>query len=459
MQVPRLHQGDSRLLRMAHTLVDPVVATVSLWIVAWAVEGILTPEWLLVSVLAFALAFPGQAHPHGRRGGWAVRVVAGWLWVVLVLLLAGQVTGQLARLSPRVLLHWLWLAPALQLVAHAALRRSAPWLLRLQGAPLRAVVVGLNTQGQALASRLRHAAHTGITLVGCFDDRAAPRLPAEGAAPRLGCLADVAAFIKSQRVHLVYLSLPMASQPRIRALLEDLQDTTASVYFVPDLFVTDLIQGRADAVCGLPVISVCDTPFRGPAGLVKRASDLILASAILLLVSPLMAVLALAIKVTSPGPVIFRQRRYGLDGQEIIVYKFRSMTVVEDGTAIVQAQRDDPRITRLGAFMRRTSLDELPQFVNVLQGRMSVVGPRPHAVAHNELYRSQIRSYMVRHKVRPGITGWAQVHGLRGETQSLAQMQARVQMDLDYLRHWSLALDLAIIARTVRLVFRDSAAY
>lgn len=459
LQVPRLHQGDSRLLRMAHTLVDPVVATVSLWIVAWAVEGILTPEWLLVSVLAFALAFPGQAHPHGRRGGWAVRVVAGWLWVVLVLLLAGQVTGQLARLSPRVLLHWLWLAPALQLVAHAALRRGAPWLLRLQGAPLRAVVVGLNTQGQALAGRLRHAAHTGITLVGCFDDRAAPRLPAEGAAPRLGCLADVAAFIKSQRVHQVYLSLPMASQPRIRALLEDLQDTTASVYFVPDLFVTDLIQGRADAVCGLPVISVCDTPFRGPAGLVKRASDLVLASVILLLVSPLMAVLALAIKVTSPGPVIFPQRRYGLDGQEIIVYKFRSMRVVEDGPSIVQAQRDDPRITRLGAFMRRTSLDELPQFVNVLQGRMSVVGPRPHAVAHNELYRSQIRSYMVRHKVRPGITGWAQVHGLRGETQSLAQMQARVQMDLDYMRHWSLALDLTIIARTVRLVFRDSAAY
>jgi putative colanic acid biosynthesis UDP-glucose lipid carrier transferase len=251
----------------------------------------------------------------------------------------------------------------------------------------------------------------------------------------------------------------MASQPRIRALLDDLQDTTASVYFVPDWFVTDLIQGRADSVCGLPVISVCDTPFRGPAGLVKRTSDLALASVILLLVSPVMAALALAIKLTSPGPVIFRQRRYGLDGQEIVVYKFRSMTVAEDGPAIAQAQRGDARITPLGAFMRRTSLDELPQFINVLQGRMSVVGPRPHAVAHNELYRSQIRSYMVRHKVRPGITGWAQVHGLRGETQSLALMEARVRLDLDYLRQWSLALDLAIIARTVRLVFRDSAAY
>ncbi len=453
------HDGN-RLLRLAHGLVDPLAAAVSLWILVWALEGVLTLEWLLVSVLAFALSFPGAwSAPVGRPGAWVVRGAAGWLWVVMVLLLAGQVTGQLTRLSPQVLLHWLWLAPALQLAAHAALRRATPWLLRLQGAPLRAVVVGLNTQGLALARRLRHAAHTGITLVGCFDDRAASRLAADDPAPRLGALADVAPFIKAQRVHQVYLSLPMASQPRIRALLEDLQDTTASVYFVPDLFVTDLIQSRADAVCGLPVISVCDTPFRGPAGLIKRASDLVLASVLLLLVSPLMLALAAAVKLTSPGPVIFRQRRYGLDGQEIVVYKFRSMTVVEDGPTIVQAQRHDARITPLGAFMRRTSLDELPQLINVLQGRMSVVGPRPHAVAHNELYRAQIRSYMVRHKVRPGITGWAQVHGLRGETRSLALMQARVQMDIDYLRNWSLALDLAIIARTVRLVFRDAAAY
>jgi putative colanic acid biosynthesis UDP-glucose lipid carrier transferase len=301
--------------------------------------------------------------------------------------------------------------------------------------------------------------HGGITLLGCFDDRSPERTPAARVHPRLGALADVAAYAKRQRVHLVYLSLPMASQPRIRALLETLQDTTASVYFVPDLFVTDLIQGRADTVCGLPVIGVCETPFRGPAGLLKRASDLAIAGMALVVLAPLMAVLAVAVKLSSPGPVIFRQRRYGLDGQEIIVYKFRSMTVVEDGPTIVQAQRGDARITRLGAFMRRTSLDELPQFINVLQGRMSVVGPRPHAVAHNELYRTQIRSYMVRHKVRPGITGWAQVNGLRGETQSLERMQARVRLDLEYLRRWSLGLDLVIIARTVRLVFKDSAAY
>jgi putative colanic acid biosynthesis UDP-glucose lipid carrier transferase len=172
-----------------------------------------------------------------------------------------------------------------------------------------------------------------------------------------------------------------------------------------------------------------------------------------------MMAIAIAVKLTSPGPAIFRQRRYGLDGREIVVYKFRTMTVTEDGGEIRQAQKNDSRVTPLGAFLRRTSLDELPQFINVLQGRMSVVGPRPHAVAHNEMYRKLIKSYMVRHKVRPGITGWAQVNGLRGETESLEKMRARIEYDLDYLRHWSLRLDLAIIWRTIFVVWKRQNAY
>jgi len=204
---------------------------------------------------------------------------------------------------------------------------------------------------------------------------------------------------------------------------------------------------------------VCETPFRGPAGLLKRASDIVLASLILLLLTPVLLAVGLAVKLGSPGPVIFRQRRYGLDGQEIVVYKFRSMRVMDDGDTIRQASRNDDRVTPIGAFLRRTSLDELPQFINVLQGRMSIVGPRPHAVAHNEFYRSLIKSYMVRHKVKPGITGWAQVNGYRGETDSLEKMEGRIRYDLDYLRNWSLRLDLYIIFRTIKLVFRDSSAY
>jgi putative colanic acid biosynthesis UDP-glucose lipid carrier transferase len=207
-------------------------------------------------------------------------------------------------------------------------------------------------------------------------------------------------------------------------------------------------------VSGLPVVAVCDTPFTGIDGLLKRGSDIVLSLLILILIAPLLLVLAIAVKLTSPGPIIFKQRRYGLDGEEIVVYKFRSMTVCEDGGQIQQAQLGDQRITPLGAFMRRTSLDELPQFVNVLQGRMSIVGPRPHAIAHNELYRKVINGYMVRHKVKPGITGWAQVCGYRGETDTLDKMQARIDHDLEYLRNWSLRLDLFIIFRTVWVILK-----
>jgi putative colanic acid biosynthesis UDP-glucose lipid carrier transferase len=169
--------------------------------------------------------------------------------------------------------------------------------------------------------------------------------------------------------------------------------------------------------------------------------------------------IALSIKVSSAGPVLFKQRRYGLNAEEILVYKFRTMTVCEDGSVVSQATKKDTRVTPVGAFLRRTSLDELPQIFNVLEGKMSFVGPRPHAVAHNEEYRKLISGYMIRHKVRPGITGWAQVNGLRGETSTVDKMHERVQYDLDYLKNWSLKLDLQIIARTVPLLGRDKNAY
>jgi putative colanic acid biosynthesis UDP-glucose lipid carrier transferase len=204
---------------------------------------------------------------------------------------------------------------------------------------------------------------------------------------------------------------------------------------------------------------VCETPFYGVNGLIKRASDIVLAATILLLISPLMAGIAIGVKLSSPGPVLFNQRRYGLDGREIVIYKFRTMRVLEDGDVITQATRDDPRVTRFGAFLRQYSLDELPQFINVLQGRMSVVGPRPHAVAHNEMYRKLIRGYMIRHKAKPGITGLAQVNGLRGETDTLEKMRARIECDLAYLRNWSLLLDMKIVLKTVSVVLGRQNAY
>lgn len=251
----------------------------------------------------------------------------------------------------------------------------------------------------------------------------------------------------------------MASQPRILHILDELKDTTASIYFVPDMFITDLVQGRSGSVCGMPVISVCESPFTGKNGLIKRSSDVLLSLLILILSAPVLLLIAIAIKLDSPGPVIFKQRRYGLDGKEILVYKFRSMRVCEDGDTVRQAQQGDNRFTRLGGFLRKTSLDEMPQFVNVLQGRMSIVGPRPHAVSHNEFYRNLIKGYMIRHKVKPGITGWAQVNGYRGETKTIDKMRARIDYDLDYLRNWSLRLDLHIIFRAVLVVIHDKSAF
>src|SRR6185437_7003858 len=322
-----------------------------------------------------------------------------------------------------------------------------------------ALIAGGGSLGRHLAQRIAATPYLGIKVAGYFDDRAPHRLSTLEPAQLLGNLDQLADYAKKHRVDLIYLTLPMASQPRIMKLLDELHDTTASVYFTPDIFIFDLIQGRMDSIGGIPVLAVCETPFSGMNGVVKRASDIILASLILVMIAPVLAAIALGVKLSSPGPILFRQRRYGLDGREIVVYKFRSMTVTEDGPVVRQATRNDSRVTPFGAFLRRSSLDELPQFVNVLQGRMSIVGPRPHAVAHNETYRKLIKGYMQRHKVKPGITGWAQVNGLRGETETLDKMKARIDHDLDYLRNWSLRLDLYIILRTAVVALKGQNAY
>jgi putative colanic acid biosynthesis UDP-glucose lipid carrier transferase len=277
--------------------------------------------------------------------------------------------------------------------------------------------------------------------------------------PVLGSISALPDYVRAHGIDIIYIALPMASQPRILKLLEELRDTTLSIYFVPDIFVSDLIQARLDTIGDLPVVAVCETPFYGFNGLVKRLADYLLASLIMVLIAPMLIAIAIGVKLSSPGPVLFKQRRYGVDGRKIVVYKFRTMTVAEDGEVIKQATKNDDRITPFGAFLRKTSLDELPQFINVLQGRMSVVGPRPHAVAHNELYRKLIRGYMIRHKVRPGITGLAQVNGYRGETDTVEKMKARIEYDLAYLRNWSLVLDLQIILKTIVVVLKKQNAY
>ena len=459
----RMALAGAPLLTMVEMLFEPALLVASLWLVAAAIEGSLRPQYMILALVVFALTFPNEARLSYSRGRAIVNIVTGWLATAALLAAFGHVSGTLDYFDRHVLLTWAWVAPWCQVGGHFALRLALPQLRALQGTPRRVLFAGMNAHGIEFAQRLQQDVYCNVRIVGFVDDRLGERLdeplPARCEYAMLGRLEELPQLVKRQRIDLVCLALPMCSTPRLRVMLDALRDTTASVYFVPDPFVTDLIQGSVSSVSGMPVLGVCDSPFSGASGLLKRASDIVLAFLILLAIAPLFAAIALAVKASSPGPVIFRQRRYGLDGEEIMVYKFRSMRVTEDGAVIRQATRDDERITAIGAFLRRTSLDELPQFINVLQGRMSIVGPRPHAVAHNELYRKLITGYMQRHKVKPGITGWAQVNGLRGETATLERMRARIEHDLDYLRNWSLRLDLYIIAKTVGVVLKGENAH
>lgn len=327
----------------------------------------------------------------------------------------------------------------------------------------KAVIIGFSDLSRKLTYQFKKNPLLKVGCIGFFDDRSLGRFSKtkeRRSEELLGSIASATEFVKANNVQHIYIALPLSAQPRIQTLLDNLRrETTASIYFVPDILSFELIQANINIINGIPIVAVCESPFVGFNSTIKRVSDVLLSLLILVLITPLMLLIAIGIKLSSPGPVLFKQRRYGVDGKEIVVYKFRSMTVMEDGDQVDQATRFDPRITRFGGFLRKTSLDELPQFINVLQGQMSIVGPRPHAISHNEMYRGLIKGYMIRHKVKPGITGWAQINGFRGETDTVEKMQHRVDYDLDYLRNWSLFLDLLIIFKTVGVVIKDKNAY
>jgi putative colanic acid biosynthesis UDP-glucose lipid carrier transferase len=377
---------------------------------------------------------------------------AAWTGLLVCLGLALGINDEFQRDT---MLWWFALTPVSMVVGDYYTTRA---LARARSTHERHIIIGGNEIGVELARRMAQNPGAG-TFLGFFDFRSPDRLPLLDPEQFVGTCKDVAAFVRSHAVNAIYIALPMSNAPRIEVMLHEFRDTTASIYFVPDIFRFDLVQARCAEIHGIPMLAICDTPFHGMNAVKKRAIDILLSSVALLLGWPVLLAIAIAVKLSSPGPVFFKQRRYGLHGEEILVYKFRSMSVWEDGPVVEQAKQRDGRVTSIGRLLRRSSLDELPQILNVLQGKMSFVGPRPHAVAHNELYRKLISGYMIRHKVRPGITGWAQMHGLRGETRTVEQMRQRVEFDLDYLRNWTLWLDVRIILKTAAIVFLHRKAY
>jgi putative colanic acid biosysnthesis UDP-glucose lipid carrier transferase len=443
------------------TRLDPVIVVACLFACQGAYGRAVSLPLVYLALLAFIISSPlfgsfdlpylassGQT-PLSSLPAACSRVLVRWGAIVAGLLFLAFALGVGALFARRVLLTWFVITPV-ALCLLQAVRLRASWFAG-QMPTRRYIIVGVNEVGLELARRLPAKGFSGY-----FDfrspDRVSPLLDADQFA---GHCRDLADYVRTHVVGLVYIALPLANVPRLSALINALRDTTASVYFVPDAFAFDLIQGRMAEVNGMPVLSVCDTPFHGTDAVLKRTTDILVGGCALLLVLPVITLIAAAVKLSSPGPVLFRQRRYGLNGEEITVYKFRSMTVCEDGPVVTQATAQDHRVTRIGRFIRKTSLDELPQLFNVLQGTMSLVGPRPHAVAHNEKYRRLINGYMIRHKVRPGITGLAQVNGSRGETDTIEKMATRVRYDLEYLRNWSPWLDMKILVKSLRVVWSD----
>ena len=448
---------------MIGILLPPTVAAIGLYLIAAAFGIQTTPPYTVLALLAFliALAVYREMAAIGttfarRPRDFLQRSIAAWAIVVSCLAIIGFALQHGGEFSRRVLLTWAVVTPVL--IAACQYWSYVVFVHNLARAR-RAVVAGVSDLSRRLAQSISSSPASGMTIEGWFDDRGAGRTGPVAEGQLLGRLSELPAYVKAHKIDVIYIALPIRHEERTKLLLDELHDTTASIYFVPDIFVFDLIQSRVDIIDGIPVLALCETPFYGLNGLVKRTSDLLLASLILLLAAPVMLAVAVGVALTTPGSIIFKQRRYGLDGQQIIVYKFRSMSTSDDASTVKQAQLNDPRITSFGRFIRRFSLDELPQLVNVIQGRMSLVGPRPHAVAHNEEYRRLIKGYMIRHKVAPGITGLAQIRGHRGETKTVEEMRARVESDLEYLRRWSLALDLKIIAVTMLRMFSDTKAY
>ncbi|WP_160286027.1 undecaprenyl-phosphate glucose phosphotransferase [Pseudomonas knackmussii] len=420
---------------------------------------------LLALVIFYLLGDFGQLYTswRGERIREELRKVGG-IWAVsfVGVFVADYFTANAPLLTDWALLQWFSLV-LISLCGYRVLLRIGLHALRRRGFNTRSVAIaGAGPLGQRLASNIAGAPWMGLDLLGFFDDKRRDPVRLGASRVKLPISGGLEALVEQARageIDRVYITLPMRSEARIKWLVDQLSDTTASVYIVPDVFVFELLHARSQNINGVPTISIFDSPMTGANTVIKRLEDVILSALILCLIAVPMLLISAAVKLSSPGPVFFRQKRYGIDGRPIEVWKFRSMRVMENGADVVQATRGDDRITPVGAFLRRTSLDELPQFINVLLGDMSIVGPRPHAVAHNEEYRGQISSYMLRHKVKPGITGWAQINGWRGETDTLDKMQKRIEHDLAYIHNWSLWWDLKIVFLTVFKGFVHKNAY
>ncbi|WP_454691085.1 undecaprenyl-phosphate glucose phosphotransferase [Achromobacter aloeverae] len=375
-----------------------------------------------------------------------IRGLAAWTVVFAMGLLVGFLTHQIAYVSR--LWAALWFVTGataltgLRLGVYTALRKARDHGLNHK----RVLLIGFGPLGHDMWARVAATRTAGYEVMGIYCEGKEQLPPG---VRRLEKLTAISAFVRQHEIREVWLALPMEAGQAVREVMYFLRHDLIDIRWIPDVLSVRLLGHRVEEFLGVPAIELNSLPAAGIRGMAKAAFDRVFSALVLLGLSPLMLVIAAWIKLDSRGPVFFTQPRLGVDGQVFRVYKFRSMTVHQENDGVVtQATRDDRRVTRIGAFLRKTSLDELPQFINVLRGEMSVVGPRPHALEHNEQYKDLVARYMMRHRVKPGITGWAQINGLRGQTETVHKMRDRVEFDLYYIQNWSFLMDLRIIART-----------
>ncbi len=417
-----------------------------------------------VAVILSAIIFPWFKLYNSWRGKhWGTHLRAIFFALLSVLIILSllfvflKVSEKFSRLW---LANWFLVAFAL-IVGYRFLTYLVLSFVRQIGFNRRNVlVVGAGDLGQVILSNILHQHSSGYDVALFLDDNKSLEGKMLNGIPVYTDMKNIERYVKEYNIREVWVALPLRAEKRLKEILDLLNYNMVSIKLIPDVFGLELLNHSVCKVAGVPALDLRSTPMVGWRQFVKYLEDRILGSIIFILISPLLIIISIGVKLSSPGPVLFKQKRHGWNGDMINVYKFRTMKVHNEKPGQVsQATKDDSRITPFGRFLRKTSLDELPQFYNVLQGRMSIVGPRPHAVEHNELYKSKVDKYMLRHKVKPGITGWAQVNGLRGETDTLEKMQKRVEYDLYYIQHWSLWFDLKIIFLTIFKGFINKNAY
>lgn len=457
---------NSSIIAMLQRIADITIILLTTYIVASLIEGSISNNHFLIAFITisiFQLICGMTDFYRSWRGikfnteiklllrNWLLSVVFSFFFLSFT----PSINADINYYS-----YWFFVSIPSFIILRLGIRFFVKYLRQLGYNNRKLVIVGGSKAGVHFIDNILRAPWLGFSVTGYYmvNNESSSRYD-DLKINKKGGVDELIRDAKAGEIDRVYIALSTEETVIINHIFSELADTTCTAFFIPDIATYNVLQSRSEIINGIPVISLYDSPMSGINMIIKRIEDVILSSLILLLISPVLLLIAISIKITSPGPILFKQKRYGMDGKEISVWKFRSMTVMEDGSSVIQAIKNDPRVTLIGSFLRKTSLDELPQFFNVIYGDMSIVGPRPHAIVHNEQYRKLIKGYMLRHKMKPGITGWAQINGWRGETDTLEKMEKRVEYDLFYIQNWTFWLDLKIIILTIFKGFVNKSAY